>query len=75
MAEAITCDTTGISSETLERGSYVLMADGSFAKRITEVAGGEVMDCDNMQTLETMKRGSYIELSPGQYAQQVVPVT
>ena len=75
MAQAITCDTTGISSETLERGSYVLMDDGSYAKRVAEVAGGEVMDCDTMQDLETMKRGSYIELSPGQYAQQIVPVT
>lgn len=75
MAQAITCDTTGISSETLERGSYVLMDDGSYAKRVSEVSGGEVMDCDTMQDLETMKRGSYIELSPGQYAQQIVPVT
>lgn len=75
MAEAITCDTTGISSDTLERGSYVLMDDGSYAKRIVEVAGGEVMDCDNMQALETMRRGSYVELSPGQYAQQIVQVT
>lgn len=76
MAEAITCDTTGISTAELERGSYVLLDDGTYAKRIVIVTGGEPIDCDTSGTaLLTMKRGSYVVLSPGQYAQQVVDET
>lgn len=76
MAEAVTCDTSGVASETLERGSYVLMADGTYAKRIVIVTGGDPMDCTQTGiTAEQAARGSYTVLSAGQYAQQVIDVT
>lgn len=76
MAEAVTCDTTGLSTSELERGSYVLLGDGTYAKRIVIVTGGDPMDCTQTGvTAQQAARGSFTVLSAGQYAQQVIDVT
>ena len=73
MAQTITCANNGESLLTLERGSYVLLDDGTYAKRIVIVSGGDPVDCaSNGVTADQAARGSYVVLSPGQYAQQVI---
>lgn len=73
---ALTCDEVGLSTEELERASYVRLDDGTFALRIVVVTGGDALDCDNNQdSTETMRRGAFVSLGSGQWAVQVIDET
>lgn len=73
MATPLDCTQVEIGSETIERGKYVRLGDGSFAKRVVIVTGGDPMDCDtNMEGTETLMRKATVKIADGQYADQIV---
>lgn len=76
MADALTCDDALISPETIERMKYVRMGDGSIAKRIVIVTGGDPLDCDDTELpTATLKMMATVKVGTYQYADQVVDVS
>jgi len=63
-------------TETLERGTFVRMDDGSIARRIVVISSATALDCDDEPLgTETLKRGSIVRVGTNQYAIQVLDVT
>lgn len=70
---ALDCDDTLIPSETIERMKYVRLTDGSMAKRIVIVTGGDPMECtDTELPTETLRLMATVKVGTNQYADQVV---
>ena len=65
------------SLEEIERGSYVVLDDGSYAQLIIEVGPGDELTCaaDINRSTSSIRKGSFVRVNDTQWAKQVVPVT
>lgn len=72
----LTCADIDYSTETLIRGCFVRMDDGSFALRTVETADGDAIVCSeaNLDT-EGLIRGAIVRIATDQYAFQITPVS
>ena len=71
-----TCADTSRSDEELERGTYVRLSDGSYARRIVIVTTPTELDCDDTSLpTSAIRRGAIVRISGNQYALQVIDET
>lgn len=72
----IDCDDKNLSREEIERLKYVLLDDGTIAKRVVAVTGGDPIDCnDAKQGNEVLYRRASVKLGDRQYADRIIIVT
>lgn len=73
MATALDCEDVVRGEEAIERSKYVLLPDGTTAKRIVIVTGGDALTCaDAEMGLRTLRFMGTVKVGPGQFADQVV---
>lgn len=65
------------SLEEIEKGSYVVLDDGSYAQLVIEVSPGEELECaaDSNRSTSSIRKGSFVRVSATQWAKQVIPVS
>ena len=72
---ALSCSDVQVGLAAAIRASYVVMDDGSFARRIIEVEEGEDLTCDDVVSTQTMEWGSLEQVEPGKWALKALIVT